>query len=72
VNVADQSGAVANEKSTTPTLNDLIDTYNAARDAWLTYRNAISIKTPSDIYFQRLTQDLLDLNNAIRRFEEAK
>ena len=55
-----------------PALNDLIDTYNVAREAWLTYRNAVSIKTPSDIYLQRLTQDVLDLNNAIRRFEEAK
>ena len=55
-----------------PALNDLIDTYNIAREAWFTYRNAISTETPSDIYLQRLTQDVLDLNNAIRRFQEAK
>ena len=55
-----------------PALNDLINTYNLAREAWLTYRNAISTNTPSDIYFQRLTQNVLDLNNAIHQFEEAK
>ena len=56
----------------TPALNDLIKTYNIARETWLTYRNAVSTQTPSDIYFQRLTQDVLNLNNAIRRFEEGR
>src|SRR5216684_2059196 len=35
------------------TLNTVIQAYNVARDAWLTYRGAASINTPSDAYLQQ-------------------
>jgi hypothetical protein len=46
-------------------LNTLVRYYNVARDAWLTYRGAISTNTPSDQYFQQLAKNLADLTNAI-------
>ena len=47
------------------TLNDVIQAYNLARDAWLTYRGAVSTNTPSDQYLEQLTKDLTDLTDAI-------
>ena len=46
-------------------LNTLIDSYNVARTAWLTYRGAIATNTPSDQYFQLLTRNLTDLTHAL-------
>ena len=46
-------------------LNTLIDSYNVARTAWLTYRGAVATNTPSDQYFQQLTKNLMDLTNAL-------
>jgi hypothetical protein len=46
-------------------LNTLIDSYNVARAAWLTYRGAVATNTQSDSYFQQLTQNLTDLTNAL-------
>ena len=46
-------------------LNALIDSYNVARTAWLTYRGAVATNTPSDQYFQQLTRNLTDLTNAL-------
>ena len=46
-------------------LNTLIDSYNVARTAWLTYRGAIATNTPSDQYFQLLTRNLTDLTDAL-------
>jgi hypothetical protein len=48
------------------TLNKLVETYNVARQAWITYRNAIQTNAPSDAYFKQLNQNLIDLTNAIR------
>jgi len=47
------------------TLNNVIQAYNVARDAWLTYRGAISTNTPSDQYLQQLTKNLTDLTGAL-------
>ena len=47
-------------------VNTLVQTYNVARDSWLTYRGAIATNTPADQYFQQLNRNLIDLANAIR------
>jgi type II secretory pathway pseudopilin PulG len=47
------------------TLNTVIKVYNVARDAWLTYRGAVSTNTPSDQYLQQLTKHLTDLTGAL-------
>jgi hypothetical protein len=52
-------------------LQELIRVYNVAREAWLTYRGALATNAESSVYFDRLTQNLSDLTNAIRKFEEA-
>lgn len=49
-------------------LNVLIQSYNAARESWLTYRGALATKVPSDIYFSQLTKNISDLIDAIRTF----
>ena len=46
-------------------LNRVIQYYNVARDAWLTYRGALATNTPSDQYLQQLTRDLTDLTGAL-------
>ena len=46
-------------------LNTLIDSYNVARTAWLTYRGAVATNIPSDLYFQQLTKNLADLTTAL-------
>jgi len=51
-------------------LNALIQSYNVARDSWLTYRGAIASSVPPEIYFDRLTRNIADLTNAIRTFHE--
>jgi len=68
--VAYEAGRLPNQ--TRPALNALIQSYNVAREAWFNYRGAIAAKTPAELYFQRLTQNLQDLSNAIHRFEEVK
>jgi hypothetical protein len=55
-----------------PELDTLIQIYNVARESWLTYRGAVATKLPSEIYFNQLTKNLTDLNNAIHKLEEAK
>ena len=52
-------------------LKTLVASYNAARESWLTYRGALATNTPSDQYFQQLTKNLTDLNNAIRVLRES-
>jgi hypothetical protein len=51
-------------------LEELIRLYNVAREAWLAYRGSLATKVESAVYFDRLTQNLSDLTNAIRKFEE--
>ena len=46
-------------------LNTVIQAYNVARDAWLTYRGAASTNTPSDQYLQQLMKNLTDLTGAL-------
>jgi hypothetical protein len=53
-------------------LNTLVQSYNVARESWLTYRGALATNTPSDLYFQQLTKNLTDLTNAIRAIKEVK
>jgi hypothetical protein len=51
-------------------LQELVRVYNVARETWLTYRGALATNVTSSVYFDRLTQNLSDLTNAIRKFEE--
>ena len=51
-------------------LNALINSYNVAHTTWLTYRGAIATNVPSDVYLTQLTQNLTDLTNAIRAFQQ--
>jgi hypothetical protein len=53
-------------------LNALIESYNVARDSWLTYRGAIATNVPAGVYFHQLTKNVSDLAVAIRAFKEAK
>jgi len=55
-----------------PALDALVESYNIARDSWLTYRGAISSNAPADLYLSQLNQNLTDLAGAIRTLEEAK
>jgi hypothetical protein len=57
--------------SAKPVLDTLIQSYNIARHAWLAYRGAIATNEPSEIYFDDLTKNVVDLTNAIRAFQEA-
>ena len=50
-------------------LNTLIQSYNVAREAWLTYRGAIANNVPADEYFQQLSKNLVDLTDAIQMFK---
>jgi hypothetical protein len=52
-------------------LDRLIQSYNVARAAWLTYRGAVSTNVASDQYAQQLTKNLIDLTNAIRAVGES-
>jgi hypothetical protein len=54
-----------------PELDALIQSYNVAREAWLTYRDAVAANSPSDAYFDQLNKNVADLTKAIRAFEEA-
>ena len=54
------------------TLNRLIQSYNVAREAWLTYRGAVETNVSSDQYFQQLNSNLSDLANAIEALKEVK
>src|SRR5216684_8167424 len=56
------------------TLNRLIQSYNIAREAWLTYRGAVAANVSSDQYFQQLNNNLSDLTKAIEALnkEEVK
>jgi hypothetical protein len=58
--------------STKPAFNALVRSYNLAHQAWLTYRGAIQTNQPADAYFNELNQNLLNLSNALRAFEEAQ
>jgi hypothetical protein len=51
-------------------LNALIRSYNVARTSWLTYRGAGSANQPASEYLLQLNQNLIDLTNAIRAFQQ--
>ena len=53
-------------------LNALVQSYNVARQAWLTYRGAVATNVPSDPYFQQLNRNLSDLLNAIEALRERR
>jgi hypothetical protein len=64
-----------------PALDALVESYNIARDSWLTYRAAISTNAPGeaqarqraaliDVYLSQLNQNLTDLAGAIRTLRE--
>ena len=55
-----------------PALDALVESYDLARAAWLTYRGAISNNAPSDVYLSQLHRNLTDLEIAIRDLERAK
>ena len=58
--------------NTKDALNALVQSYDVARDSYLTYRSAVSTNTPSDQYFQQLNKNLSDLITAIRTFHEVQ
>jgi hypothetical protein len=58
--------------NTKDALNALVQSYDVARDSYLTYRSAVSTNTPSDQYFQQLNKNLSDLITAIRTFNEVQ
>jgi hypothetical protein len=51
-------------------LKTLITSYNVARESWLTYREAIATNASSDQHFRQLTQDMVDLTNAIHNLKK--
>jgi len=53
-------------------LNVLVQSYNVARESWLTYRGAIATQVPSDAYFAQLNKNLVDLTNAIRDLKKRR
>jgi hypothetical protein len=53
-------------------LNALVQSYDVARDSYLTYHGALATNTPSDQYFQQLNKNLSDLITAIRTFNEVQ
>ena len=53
-------------------LNRLVESYNIARESWLTYRGALLANVPADAYFQQLTRNLTDLTTAIRALQQVK
>ena len=60
------------DKDVKSALNTLINAYDIARASWLTYRGAIATNVPPEVYLEQLNQNLSDLSNAIRQFEEVK
>jgi hypothetical protein len=60
------------DEEATAALDTLIKSYNLARESWLTYRGAISTNVPQQEYLDKLNQNLSDLSNAIKAFQEAK
>jgi hypothetical protein len=58
--------------NTKPAFNALVRSYNLAHQSWLTYRGAIQTNQPADGYFNQLNQNLINLSNALRAFEEAQ
>jgi hypothetical protein len=56
--------------SAKPALDALIQSYNVARESWLTYRGAIATNVAAHTYFDQLNKNLTDLSNAIRAFHE--
>jgi hypothetical protein len=65
-----KSGALPHDSKAA--LDALIQSYNVARESWLTYRGAIATNTPADVYLMRLTQNLSDLMSAIRVLQGVK
>jgi hypothetical protein len=65
-----QSGRLPSK--TKPALDALVESYNIARGSWLSYRDAISTNVSPDVYFTQLTNNLTDLETAIRDLERAK
>jgi hypothetical protein len=60
------------DKDAKSALNTLINAYDVARASWLTYRGAIGTDVPPEVYLEKLNQNLSDLSNAIRQFEEVQ
>ena len=67
-----QVGQFPAEKKTVfqDALGTLVRSYNVARASWLTYRGALAANQSSQAFFDQLTQNLSDLTDAIRKFEE--
>ena len=63
--VIDQAKA-ANPGKPEGALKRLIDSYNVARESWLTWRGAITTNAPQQVYLDNLNKNLVDLTNAIR------
>ena len=53
-------------------LNRLIQAYNVAREAWLTYRGAVATNVSAEQYFEELNRNLADLARAIEGLKEKR
>ncbi|MGH8095643.1 MAG: hypothetical protein ACREIF_19615, partial [Chthoniobacterales bacterium] len=53
-------------------LNTVVQSYNVARESWLTYRGAVATNAPSDAYLTQLNNNLLDLSKAIQALKEGQ
>src|SRR2546428_13376735 len=51
-------------------LDTLIQSYNLARESWLTYRGAIATKVTPGLYLAQLTNNIAALTQAIRGFRK--
>src|SRR4051812_11062492 len=67
--VIDQAKAV-NPAPPDDVLERLIDSYNVARESWLTYRGAINANVPQPVYLDNLNKNLMDLADAIQKLRE--
>jgi hypothetical protein len=70
--IVDICGCIGSATSDKDALNTLIQSYNVARESWLTYRDAIATNTPTDLYFEKLAKNLTDLTTAIRNLQNVK
>jgi hypothetical protein len=68
---------VANQTTPLPpdlktALNTVVQSYNVARESWLTYRGAVATNAPADAYLTQLNNNLLDLSKAIQALKEGQ
>lgn len=68
--IAYQAGQLSTAAKTP--LDALIQSYNIARDSWLTYRGAVATNSPPGVYLTQLNTNISNLTNAISALKEAQ